>query len=73
MSCENKTAEEKIECNGGCGCCIYRVGDTLPSFDKGGHRERSIVAQPNHEKHWNKIKQDENFNNRKQGVHRQTS
>ena len=65
MSCENKTAQEKIECNGGAGCCIYRVSDTLPSSDKGGHRERSRVIQPNHEKHWNKIKQDENFDHRK--------
>jgi len=27
-----------------------------PSFDKGGHRERSIANDPNHEKHWRKEK-----------------
>ncbi|MBP7967589.1 hypothetical protein KAZ66_04955 [Candidatus Woesebacteria bacterium] len=23
-----------------------------PSFDKGGHKERSIVHSPQHERHW---------------------
>lgn len=30
---------------------IYKVRDTVLSCDKGGHKERSIVNQPNHLKH----------------------
>ena len=30
----------------------YTKRDTVPSCDKGGHRERSVYNQPNHQKHW---------------------
>ena len=33
----------------------YKTQDQLPSCDKGGHKERSIVNQPNHLKHWNDL------------------
>jgi len=33
---------------------IYKIRDSVPSFDKGGHKERSLVNQPNHRKHWKK-------------------
>lgn len=52
--CLRKTAEEKCECNGNTRCCIYEITDSVPSFDKGGHKERSLVEQPNHRIHWKK-------------------
>lgn len=32
----------------------YEEIDTVPSFDKGGHKERSMANQPNHKKYWKK-------------------
>ena len=32
----------------------YERPDTVPSFDKGGHKERSIANQPNHLDYWKK-------------------
>jgi hypothetical protein len=32
----------------------YQKPNGKPSFDKGGHRERSIVNDPKHSKHWKK-------------------
>lgn len=34
----------------------YEKPDTVPSFDKGGHKERSIANDPKHLKHWKKNK-----------------
>ena len=33
----------------------YKVRDTVPSADKGCHKERSIANSPNHLKHWKTI------------------
>lgn len=49
--CERMTAQEVQDCNGGQGCCVYKIIDTIPSFDKGGHKMRSLYNQPNHAKH----------------------
>jgi len=32
----------------------YKRNPNRPSYDKGGHKERSMYHQPNHSKHWNK-------------------
>lgn len=53
--CLNKSNEEKKECSGGQRCCIYEIIDTVPYFDKGGHKESSLANQPNHRKHWKKV------------------
>lgn len=37
----------------------YEMEDTIPSFDKGGHKERSIANDPNHLKHWKKWKNNQ--------------
>lgn len=44
---------------------VYEMPDEKRSCDKKDHAERSLANQPNHEKHWNKIKQNENFDHRK--------
>ena len=36
----------------------YTKPDTVPSYDKGGHKERSRFHQPNHEKHWRKVERE---------------
>jgi len=33
----------------------YKIKDTVPSYNKGGHKERSIANQPNHKKFWRKV------------------
>jgi len=40
-----------IELGGSENPLIYEIPDTVPSCDKGGHKERSIAHQPNHLKH----------------------
>lgn len=32
----------------------YTRQDTIPSYDKGGHKKRSIANDPNHLDHWKK-------------------
>lgn len=54
IECLRKTEEEKKECNGGEGCCVYNRLPFLPGCDKGGHKERSIANSPVHRKHWRK-------------------
>lgn len=39
---------------GGADLTDYETEDEVRSCDKGGHRERSIVHQPNHADHWKK-------------------
>jgi hypothetical protein len=36
----------------------YVKKDTTPSCDKGSHKERSLHNQPNHQKHWIKVKKE---------------
>ena len=43
---------EEEDCEKG----TYKKRDTVPSYDKGGHKERSIYHQPNHKNHWKKDK-----------------
>lgn len=33
----------------------YERIDTTPSFDKGGHKERSVANDPKHINHWKKV------------------
>ena len=54
--CEGFTLKQKKECAGGDCCCPYRRGDTVPYYDKGSHKERSIANQPQHREHWKKVK-----------------
>lgn len=54
VECLLKTTAEKLLCNGNTFCCVYDLPDTRPSFDKGNHKERSLMAQPNHRKFWKK-------------------
>jgi hypothetical protein len=54
VECLLKTVAEKSLCNGNTFCCVYELPDTRQSFDKGSHKERSLVAQPNHQKFWKK-------------------
>lgn len=52
---------EKAEDLGGEEICSrdeYTRRDTVPYCDKGGHKERSIFHQPNHEKHWKKVERE---------------
>jgi hypothetical protein len=54
LECLLKTAQEKKECSGGEGCCIYDLVVRNNYCDKGGHKLRSEVTQPNHKEHWKK-------------------
>ncbi len=56
--CERFTDAQKRECNGGQGCCIYKLKDELVSFNKKDHAERSLANQPNHIIYWNKQKNE---------------
>jgi hypothetical protein len=53
--CERLSQDQRNECNGGQGCCIYKKRDELESFNKRDHAERSLISQPNHRKFWNKM------------------
>lgn len=37
----------------------YEVDDLVPYCDKGGHRERSVANQPQHNNHWKKVERDD--------------
>lgn len=54
IECLLKSTAERSLCNGNTFCCVYDLPDTRQSFDKGNHKERSLVAQPNHRQHWKK-------------------
>lgn len=58
MSCENLSQEEKQKCNGGQGCCIYKRPDEVKGSEKKNHAERSLANQSNHQKFWNKLKNE---------------
>ena len=40
---------------GGADLADYTSPDTIRSCDKGDHKLRSLVAQPNHQEHWKKL------------------
>ena len=52
--CERLTLKDKLKCNGGEGCCVYRKPDTVPYYDKPDHAAKSLVNQPEHRKHKSK-------------------
>lgn len=54
VECLFKSVAERSLCNGNTFCCVYEVPDTRQSFDKGDHKERSLVMQPNHQQFWKK-------------------
>jgi len=53
--CKEIPENQRTECNGGEGCCVYRMIDTVSYCDKGDHKERSLANQPNHRNHWKKV------------------
>lgn len=53
--CERLNERQKRECNNGEECCVFKRPEHPPSYDKGGHKERSIANQPNHLDHWKKV------------------
>lgn len=59
--CPFKNKEQKLECNGGENCCVYKVLDTRPGCDQESHKNRSIANDNGeHLKHWKKEKKKEN-------------
>lgn len=58
LGCQDKSENERRECNNGEGCCIYELRVRENYCDKGGHKERSLVVQPNHRKHWKKVEDE---------------
>jgi hypothetical protein len=50
--CDWKSKEARNECNGGAGCCIWRMRDTVGYADKKNHNERSRANDTGqHDKH----------------------
>ena len=58
VGCAAKTEEERHDCNGGDGCCIYDLVVRENYCDKGSHRESSLFHQPNHRNHWKKVERE---------------
>ena len=50
-----KESEEVLKLGGNDDKKDFKMRDTNNYCDKGGHRERSIANQLNHQKHWSKI------------------